>query len=259
MIDFRETEEQTMIRETVHKFAQNEIKPVASEFDRNPDANHSFPWELLKKASQLGFRTISMPKEYGGGGVKDLMTLMLIVEELGYGDNGFAASIRHTIGLSAWMDTLCTKEQKDEWFPQMVKDDMFLTAYAGTEPNSGTDNSMMAEVPGAGMRTYAEKKGDEYVINGSKHFISNGGIAKLILLNARTDRKLPLSQCRSVFLVSPDTPGFRVGKFHNKLGRRLINSGQLFFDDMRVPARNMVKRETDAAKFQAFLIPATMI
>ena len=258
-MDYRETEEQKMIRDMVHKFAQNEIKPISIEYDRKPNAQDTYPWDLLKKASALGLRTMSVPAEYGGGGIKDLTTLMLVVEELGYGDNGFAASIRHTIGLSAWMDALCTKAQKDEFFPQIVKDDTFVTAYAGTEPNSGTDNAMLAEVPGAGMQTYAEKVGDDYIINGAKHFISNGGIAKLLLLSARTDRKLPLSQCRSVFLVPSNTPGLTVGKHHNKLGRRLINSGQLFFDNMRVPARNMVKRETDAAKFQSFLIPATMI
>ncbi len=258
-MDFRETEEQTMIRQMVRKFAQNEVKPASMEFDHKEDARETFPWELLKKASKLGLRTMSVPAEYGGGGIKDLITLMLVVEELGTGDNGFAASIRHTIGLSAWMDTLCTKEQKDEFFPRIVEDDTFVTAYAGTEPNAGTDNTMMAEVPGAGMQTYAEKSGDEYVINGSKHFISNGGIAKLILLQARTDRKLPLSKCCAVFLVPSNTPGLTVGKFHNKLGRRLINSGQLFFDNMRVPARYIVQKDGEAAKFQSFLIPATMI
>jgi alkylation response protein AidB-like acyl-CoA dehydrogenase len=191
--------------------------------------------------------------------------MMAACEEMGAGDNGFAGSIRHAIGLTAWMDTLCSREQKDEFFPKIVADDCFLIAEGMTEPNSGTDNTLMASVPGAAMQTYAERRGDEYVINGSKHFISNGGIAKLILLHVRTDRKLPLNQCRSVFLVPSDTPGLEIGKFHSKLGRRLINSAQLYFDDMRVPARYLIQEEGQAAKylrkvaFQAFLIPATMI
>jgi hypothetical protein len=147
------------------------------------------------------------------------------------------------------MDKLCDKQQKDEFFPKIVADDCFLIAEAMTEPNSGTDNTLMASVPGGAMQTYAEKRGDEYVINGSKHFISNGGIAKLILLHVRTDRKLPLNQCRSVFLVPSDTPGLTIGKFHSKLGRRLINSAQLYFDDMRVPARYLIQKEGEAAKY----------
>lgn len=264
-MDYRETGEQTMLRQMVRKFVDNEVKPVAMEYDQKTDPRDCIPWELLKKASKLGLTKMSIPAEYGGGGVKDLMSLMITVEELGAGDNGFASAIRHVIGLTAWMDILCNRQQKDEFFPKIVEDDTFLIAEAITEPNSGTDNILNADVPGGAMQTYAEKRGNEYVINGSKHFISNGGIAKLILLHARTDRKLPLNQCRSIFLVPSDSPGLSIGKFHNKLGRRLINSAELFFDDMRVPERYLIQKEGEAAKylrqvaFQAFLIPATTL
>jgi len=264
-MDYRENEEQTMIRQMVRKFVANEVKPAAMEFDHQADPKDCIPWDLLRKAAKLGLTKMSIPAEYGGGGVKDLISLMITVEELGAGDNGFAGTIRHAIGLTSWMDILCNQQQKDEFFPKIVADDCFLIAEGMTEPNSGTDNTLMASVPGGAMQTYAEKKGDEYVINGSKHFISNGGIAKLILLHVRTDRKLPLNQCRSVFLVPSDTPGLTIGKFHSKLGRRLINSAQLYFDDMRVPARYLIQKEGEAGKylrqvaFQAFLIPATMI
>ena len=235
------------------------------EYDHKADPNDCIPWDLLKQAAKLGLTTMSVPTEYGGGGIKDLITLMIAVEELGAGDNGFAGTIRHAIGLTAWMDTLCSQEQKDEFFPKIMADDCFLIAEAMTEPNSGTDNTLMDNVPGGAMQTYAEKRGDEYVINGSKHFISNAGIAKLILLHTRTDRKLPLNKCRSVFLLPAGTPGLTVGKFHSKLGRRLINSAQLYFDDMHVPARYLIQKEGEGANylrqvaFQAFLIPATMI
>ena len=249
----------------VRKFVENEVKPVAMEYDHKTDPKDCIPWELLKKAAKLGLTKMAIPAEYGGGGVKDLISLMITVEELGAGDNGFAGTIRHAIGLTAWMDTLCNQQQKDEFFPKIVEDDAFLIAEAMTEPNSGTDNTLMAGVPGGAMQTYAEKRRNEYIINGSKHFISNGGIAKLILLHARTDRKLPLNRCRSVFLVPSNSPGLSIGKFHSKLGRRLINSAELFFDDMRVPERYLIQKEGEAPKylrqvaFQAFLIPATML
>ncbi len=248
-MDFRETEEQTMLRQMVRKFAQNEVKPVSVEFDKKLEPKECFPWDLLKKASKLGLRTLSVPSEYGGGGVQDLLSHIIVMEELGAGDNGFASCIRSVIGLASWMDVLCNKEQKDEFFPKIVKDDTFVIAFGVTEPNSGTDNELMADVPGAAMQTFAVRKGDGYVINGTKHFISNGGIAKLYLVHARSDRKLPLHQCRSVFLVPSDTPGFSIGKFHNKLGRRLLMTAELIFDDMRVPARYLVGKEGEAAKF----------
>jgi alkylation response protein AidB-like acyl-CoA dehydrogenase len=245
-MDYRETEDQRMLRQMVRKFAENEIKPVSLEYDHKVDPKDCYPWDLLKKASKLGLRTLSIPTEYGGGGVKDLISYIITVEELGAGDNGFAV-------------------QKDEFFPKIVKDDTFVIADAKTEPNSGTDNTMMADVPGGALQTYAERKGDVYIVNGSKHFIANGGVAKLHLLHTRTDRKLPLNQSHSIFLVSPDTPGFKIGKFHSKLGRRLVINAELFFDDMRVPARYLVQNEGEAAKylklvhFQTFLIPATIL
>lgn len=264
-MDFRESEEQVMIRDMVRKFVEADVKPAALHYDHQTDPKDCVPWDLLKKAAKLGLTTMTVPAEYGGGGIKDLMTLMAVAEEMGRGDNGFAGTIRHCIGLTAWMDTLCSKEQKDEFFPKIMADDCYLIAEGMTEPNSGTDNTLMEDVPGGAMQTYAERRGDDYVINGSKHFISNSGIAKLILLHVRTDRKLPLNQCRSVFLVPTDTPGLTVGKFHSKLGRRLINSAQLYFDNMRVPARYLIQQEGAASKYlpkvawQAFLIPATMI
>ena len=264
-MDFRETEEQTMLRQMVRKFAQNEVKPVSVEYDKKLDPKDCFPWELLKKASKLGLRTLAIPTEYGGGGVKDLISHIIVMEELGAGDNGFASGLRSVVGLTAWMDVLCSKEQKDEFFPKIVKDDTFLLAYGMTEPNSGTDNVLMADVPGAAMQTFSERRGNEYVINGTKQFISNGGIAKLYLLHTRSDRKLPLNQCRSIFLVTPDMPGFSIGKFHNKLGRRLLMTAEIVFDEMRVPVRNLIGKEGEGSKylnqapFLTFLLPACSI
>lgn len=255
-MDFRETEEQKMIRRMTREFAQNEVRPICQEYDKKPDPKDCYPWELLKKASAMGLRTLSIPAEYGGGGVTDLVTYVIVCEELAAGDHGFANSIKHVLENVALMNVLCTKEQKDEWFPKIAEDDRYLIAFGMSEPNSGTDNYLMADVPGAAMQTLAERKGDEYVINGTKQFISNGGIAKLIILNARTDKKLPLNQCRSQFLVSADTPGFSVGKFHDKLGRRCLITTELVFENMRVPVRQLIGKEGGATE-QAVLAPFT--
>lgn len=248
-MDFREIEEQTMLRQMVRKFAQNEVKPVSVEYDKKVDPKECFPWELLRKASKLGLRTMSIPAEYGGGGIKDLISQIIVIEELGAGDNGFASCMRSAIGLASWMDVVCDQKQKEEFFPKMVRDDTFVMAFAITEPNAGTDNYLMADVPGAAMQTFAERKGDGYVINGTKHFISNGGIAKLYIVHARSDKKLPLNQCRSVFLVPSDTSGFSIGKVHNKLGRRLLMTAELFLDNIQIPARYLLGEEGGAARF----------
>jgi acyl-CoA dehydrogenase len=264
-MDFRETEEQSKLREKVRKFAQEEVTPVSIEFDKKIDPKDCYPWDLLKKASKLGLRTISIPGKYGGGNVTDLISHIIVIEELGAGDNGFASSIRPALGIASWMDVVCNDRQKEEFFPKIVKDDTFLLGLGMSEPASGTDNYLMADVPGAAMQTFAERRGDEYVINGTKHHISNGGMAKLYLVHARTDKKLPLNQCRSIFLVPSDTPGFLIGELHNKLGRRLLPTAELNFKDMRVPVRNLVGKEGEAAQydrlapFTSFLLCACTI
>src|SRR5512136_2278060 len=153
-----------MLRKMVRKFAQEEVMPLSVEFDKKTDPRECFPWELLKKASKLGLRTLSVPSEYGGGGVKDLVSHIIVLEELGAGDNGFASCIRSNIGLAALMEVICTPEQKKEFFPKIVKNDTFVLAMGITEPNTGTDNFLMADTPGAALQTFAEKRGGEYVI-----------------------------------------------------------------------------------------------
>ncbi len=264
-MDYRETEEQKMIRQMTREFAQNEVKPICQEYDKKLDPKECYPWELLKKASSLGLRTLSVPAEYGGGGINDLITYIIMCEELAAGDHGFANSIKHVLENVALMNVFGNKQQKDEWFPKIVEDDRYLIAFGMSEPNSGTDNYLMDDVPGAAMQTFAERRGDEYIINGSKQFISNGGIAKLIILNARTDKKLSLNQCRSQFLVSADLPGFSVGRFHDKLGRRCLITAELFFENMRIPARQLLGKEGGATKhvvaapFTLFLLCACTI
>jgi alkylation response protein AidB-like acyl-CoA dehydrogenase len=264
-MDYTETEEQKMLRQMVRKFAQNDVKPTSVQYDKKKEPKDCFPWDLLKRASKLGLRTLAVPTEYDGGGVTDLVSYLIVMEELGAGDHGFASCIRSCIGLTATLDKIGTQEQKDEFFPKIVKDDTFVTAMAMTEPNAGTDNMLMADVPGFGVQTFAERKGNEYIINGTKQFISNGGIAKLYLVFTRIDRKLPLNQCGTAFLVPSDIPGFSIGKFHDKLGRRLLMNAELVFSDARVPARYLVGKEGEGPKylnmapFLTFLLPACSV
>jgi alkylation response protein AidB-like acyl-CoA dehydrogenase len=200
---------------------------------------------LLKKASAVGLRTLALPKEYGGSAC-DQLTLAIIVEELGAVDLGFASMIGQHTKYCDYLVNLCTEEQRSEWIPKLIKDATFLLAIGITEPDSGTDNQLPYDAPGAGMRTFAKRMGGEYIINGTKHFISNGGIAKLYFVYARTKEDVGITQGVSMFLVPHDTPGFSVARIHNKLGRRLLLNAELLFEDARVPAKYLVGEENKA-------------
>ena len=244
-MDFRLTEEQEMTRDMVREFAQNEVKPVAWELDHKHDPKDCIPWDLIKKASALGLRTAAIPEKWGGEGV-DYLTLAIILEELGAADHGFATIIRGCYTESPRLVHELNDEQRDEFLPKFLEDDTFLLGLARTEPDAGTDSHYLYDEPGASIRTYAERRGDEYVINGTKHFISCGGVAKLYFLYARTDKKGPISTSMSVFLMPHDAPGFSIGRFHNKLGRRLLPNAELIFEDARIPARYLIGKEGEA-------------
>jgi len=245
MVDFRLTEEQIIMRNEVRRFVQNEVKPLVGELDAKMDPKDCFSLDLLKKASAMGLRTLAVPKEYGGPGC-DQLTIAVILEELGAVDLGFASMIGQHTKYCDYLANIGSEEQKREWIPKLMKDDTFLMAIGITEPDWGTDNLLPYDGPGGGMRTFAKKMGREYIINGTKHFISNGGIAKLYLIYARTREDVGITQGVSIFLVPHDTPGFSVAKIHNKLGRRLLLNAELVFEDVRIPVTYLFGKENRA-------------
>jgi len=241
-MDFRLTEEQIAIQETVRKFAQEEIKPVVAEYDRRVDPKDCFPWKLVKKASALGLRTCSVPKKWGGEDT-DMLTRVVICEELGSGDSGFSTVIGGMMKACHMFGLCLNEEQQEEFFPQIMEDDTYLIATAVTEPDSATDIHLPYDEPGVAMKTFAYRDGDEYVINGVKHFITAGGVSKLYVVYVRTDKTKPVSQAVSGFLVPRETPGFYVAGFHDMLGKRLQGQAELVFEDTRIPARYLIGEE----------------
>lgn len=244
-MDFGLTEEQLMIRQAVREFAQEEVKPLSRVLDAKIDPKDCIDWDLVKKASDLGIRTLAIPEEWGGTGA-DLITRLIVQEELGAADIGFADAMREH-GRHFF---IMNKEQREEFLPQYLADYKYFIADAHTEPDHGTDDLMRSDDPAASIQTFAEKRGDEYIINGVKHFISHAGVAKLYIIHTRTDRKLPIKQCEAAFLVPADTAGLRLGKFMNKLGRRLLMNAEIFLDDVRVPAKYRIQ-EGDKGRLAA--------
>jgi alkylation response protein AidB-like acyl-CoA dehydrogenase len=241
-MDFRLSEEQLTIRKTVREFARKDVKPVAVAYDKKVDPKDCFPWELLKKASAMGLRTYGAPTKWGGDDA-DMLTRVIICEEVGSGDAGFATVIGGMMKTCRFLGIYLNDKQQEEFFPEIMKDDTYLIATAVTEPDSSTDIHLPYDEPGVAMKTRAYRDGNDYVINGTKHFITMGGIAKLYIVYARTDKNKPISQAASGFLVPRETPGFHIAGFHDMLGKRLQGQGELVFEDVRIPARYLIGEE----------------
>jgi alkylation response protein AidB-like acyl-CoA dehydrogenase len=241
MIDFSLSEEQRAIQKMARDFAEKEIRPKASEYDRILDPKACFPWDIVKKGIKLGFSTMGIPKEYGGPGFNDL-EMALVCEELGRGDAGVATTFGACMLGLLPVIRFGTKEQKDRFLPQLLRDEEALIGLAVTEPGSGSDGFGMGPIE-SGSMAKAEKDGDSYVLNGTKCFITNGGVSKLYTVIARTDPKKSVLEGVSTFIVPSDTPGLSIGKIEDKMGQRLSQQSELVFEDMRIPREYILGTE----------------
>lgn len=247
MIDFSLSEEQKALQRLAHDFAEKEIRPYIKEVDQNPDPNKSFPWKIVKKGLQLGFGCILIPEEYGGLG-KGLLDSALVMEELAWGDAGIANSIGTTSDMGRVLSLACSEAQKEKWLRDICKDkgSTYLLAGCYTEPTGGTEILCPLPNPSMGVRTTAVRDGNDYIINGSKCFITNAGVAKLYIALVRTDKTKPNAEGCSLFLIPADTPGLRIGRMDNKMGLRSSLNGAVFFNDVRLPIENMLGEENKA-------------
>ncbi len=236
MVDFSLSEEQKFMRDLAHQFAEKEIRPIAAEYDEREEV----PWEVIRKAAQAGFLSYYIPEEYGGGGVTDLLTHVLVDEELFWGCAGVGTILGGTSLCATPILIAGTEEQKQKYLPLFCDpDNPRLGAYALTEPSSGSD--------AASISTHAVREGDYYIINGYKTFITNGGIADLYVVFATVDPSLG-HRGITAFIVEKDTPGLRPGKKEKKMGIRASHTAQLAFENMRVPVSNRLGAEGEGFK-----------
>ncbi|MBI3129449.1 MAG: acyl-CoA dehydrogenase family protein [Candidatus Tectomicrobia bacterium] len=246
-MDFSLTEEQLALQRLAHEFAEREIRPVAKVLDQTKDPHKRFPWDILEKGSRAGLRTLALPEAMGGAGA-DVLTLCLVGEELAWGDLGVAVTFDQTWKITHLLERLTNEEQRARYLPRFLEDHRFHLAVAMTEPSGGTDNILPFDSPSAGVRTTAVRNGNDWVVNGTKHFISNGGIAKLYFLAARTDPSKGVSEGLTYFIVTPDMAGFSIGAIHDKMGQRLSLNAELIFQNCRVPDANRVTAVNEAMK-----------
>jgi acyl-CoA dehydrogenase len=240
IMDFSLSNEQRAWQMRACKFAEEEIKPISLELDERPDTLGSFDWEIIEKGSKLGFRTLAVPKEYGGEGT-DYVTQALVMIELARGDSAISKTFSQNWKWSHLISAACNAEQKERFLRPFVADHRFLLGKGITEPTAGSDNRLpVKDDPKAGLKLRAERHGDEWILNGEKCFIANAPVGKLFFIDARTDPNVPLSRGTTMFLVPRDTPGFRVGKVFNKSGWRFYRNGEMIFENARVPHANVV-------------------
>ncbi len=239
-MDFSLNEEQRSWQLKARKFAQEEIAPISLERDAIADPGKTFDWDIIKKGSKLGFRTAALSKEWGGHGI-DSVTQAAVIMELSKGDFPISKSFSQCWKWSQSMAALCTPEQKERFLKPFVAEDSYLLGCAITEPNAGSDNRVPPESdPRAGYRLRAQRDGDDWILNGDKCFIAHGPVAKLFFVFTRTNPEVSIRDGTTLFLMTRDTPGFRVGKVFNKAGWRFYQNAELIFENARIPHANVV-------------------
>ncbi len=246
MIDGGLTEEQIAIQKLAHDFAEKEIRPIAMKLDHETDpAKAFFMPHLAKKLDEVGLRTMSIPEEYGGGGIDDLFTHCVVAEELGWGDRGVVGALLSSNKITRFMtaEALTTPEQRKKWLTAYVKDPEFMIAQCMTEDLTGSENLLPYEGVDGGFRTRAVREGDHYIVNGSKRFISNSGYAKLYFVYVRTDKSKGVNKGTTLLMIPLGTPGLSFGRVHDKMGYRLNLNREIIFDNCKVPVENRLGPE----------------
>jgi acyl-CoA dehydrogenase len=226
-IGFALTEEQKMIRQMAHEFAENEILPVAAEYDRS----HAYPWPVVEKAQALGLTTMNIPEQYGGMGLS-LMEEMIVTEELAWACAGINLTI--TINNLAALPVIVagSESQKLEYLGRLANGKM--AAYCVTEPGAGSDV--------AAIKTNARRQGDDYILNGTKTFISGATVADWYTVFAYTDAGQRY-RGMSAFIVDRHSPGLSVSKPFEKLGQCASDTAEVVMENVRVPLENRLGEE----------------
>ena len=233
MICFDLSDEQEELQRLAREFAAKEIVPKAAHHDETGE----FPREICKKAWELGLMNVQIPTEVGGMGLGSLDGT-LITEEMAYGCTGICTAMEANHLAAAPLIVAGSDDQKKEYLGRLVNEPLFA-AYCVTEPGAGSDV--------AGIRTTAKKVGDEYVINGSKMWITNGSVANWYFVLAYTDTALKHKGI-SGFIVPADAKGITVGKKEWNMGQRASDTRGITFEEVRVPAKNLLGKEGDGFK-----------
>jgi alkylation response protein AidB-like acyl-CoA dehydrogenase len=223
-MEFQFTEEQLMVRDAARQFAEERIKPIAKEIDRE----HMYPTEVVKELGEMGFMGVAVPEEWGGSGM-DYVTYVLVVEEISRvcASTGIIVSVNNSLACHPVL-TFGTDEQKEKFLKPMASGEK-LGALTMTEPSAGSDPSS--------IQTVMKDDGDHWIVNGTKNFCTNGREADFLIFLGYTDKDLG-NKGLTTLIVEKDTPGFTLGKMEDKLGIRGSSTAELIFENCRIPKTN---------------------
>ena len=244
-MDFRLTPEQEMMVKVIRELAQKEIAPRAAKIDESEE----FPWENIKAMNDLGLLGMTIPEEYGGS-LTDSLTYMMAIEEIAKACASTATILAvHSSAGCGGIVQFGTEEQKKKYLPRLAEGGK-IAAFALTEPGAGSD--------AAAVQTTAVLDGDEYVLNGTKCFITNGSVADVYTVFAMTDKSKGVKGM-SAFIVEAGTPGFTYGKLEDKMGIRASATSELIFDNCRIPKENLLGSEGDGFKIAMTVLDGARI
>ena len=235
------TEDQRAILDTVTRFVEEEVKPRAAELDAQVEPAAGYSPEIVARADELGIRTMTLDEEWGGLGTDSLTTAM-VVEELGKGDVGVSVIFAQTLKIAQIMQKALNDEQRRRVLPDFVADPQGMLAIGITEPDNASNYIIPHPAP---FRTSAVRGDGGWIVNGMKHFISNGNRASYYLVFVQGEKDRTLVDGATCFLVERDRPGFTIGRVHDKMGERLANNAELVFQDCFIPDENVVGEPGD--------------
>ena len=259
------SDEQRMMRETCRAFVDDFVAPfIRQNWQREwlMTPEDRLPASILEQADRIGIRTLGIPEEFGGTAIdpkEEVQTFAIISEEIARGDSGLADKLVQIWKVAVLLRHVAPRHLQEEWFPRIVADPGFLLAHCLTEPRGASDRWLPYNVPEAAMHTRAVLKGDKWVINGRKQFISNGYDAKLFVVYANTNPAVGMLQGTSSFLVPRDTPGLVVARCNETMGGRFMNNGEIVFEDLAVPHDHLLVENVALSKAGVYFRPGKII
>ena len=259
------TNEQILMRDVCRKFVNEEVTPFiiknwVQEWNMSPDGR--LPKSILEKADQIGIRTLGIPEKFGGTSLEitsEVRTFALISEEIARGDSGLADKLVQNWKVAVLLRELAPNEINKYWFQKIQADPSFLFAHALTEPKGASDRWLGYNAPEAAMDTKAVKTKDGWIINGRKHYISNGYDASLYIVYANTKPGHGMMDGTSSFIVPKGTTGFNVVRCNETVGCRFMNNGELEFIDCFVPDQNLLSKNNALPQAGIYFKPGKII
>lgn len=241
------TDEQLDLKELAREFFEKEVRPVMAEIDARPNPKDCYPAELIRKASEIGLRTLPLPEEYEGVDA-DIITQSLVFSTMTEVEPGTAKVLSQCWKVGQGIMINGTEEQKKKFLGEFAKDHDYVFTISRTEPNSAGDHLLPYDGPEGGLITTAVPDGDYYIIKGTKNMSSLAGYSKCLVVFTRTNRNVAVRLGTTAFLVPHNLPGITYGQIHNKMGYRAYTNGEVFFDNVRVPKEYMIGKLNEGSE-----------